>query len=162
MATVNKTETVTIGDHELLVVPQRHARLRRKLSAEDLEGIMSSNYASESYRVLSILIPQLPQKIPLWEWEGYASQEAMDADEYDEESDRSPTTADIINAFETAFMVSGAGRLGKIVDLIQTGVEASGSLQTQTPSSPELPGSNGESASTSTGAKSPTSTASEG
>lgn len=119
-------ETTKIGEHTLPVVPQRHAYLKHKLSAEDFTRIMSQDYGAESYRVLSILIPELPKQIPLWEWEGYASQEAMDAGDYNEAEDKSPTTAEIIDAFEKAFFVSGAGKMGKIVDLIQTGVEARG------------------------------------
>lgn len=145
MATVNHTKTVKIGDHQIPVTAQRHARLRRQLSAEDFEKVLSGDYASESYRVLSVLIPALPQAIPLYEWEGYASQEAMDKDEYDEASDKSPTTAEIIDAFETAINVSGADRLGKIVNLVQMGVESQKAMSVQTPSSPESPGSNGES-----------------
>jgi len=117
-------ETAKIGEHTLPVVPQRHAYLKHKLSPEDFTRLMSQDYGVESYRVLSILIPELPNQIPVWEWEGYASQEAMDAGEYDEALDKSPTTAEIIDAFETAFIVSGAGKMGKIIDLIQTGVEA--------------------------------------
>ena len=119
-------ETATIGEHRLPVVPQRHARLKHKLSPEDFTRLMSQDYGRESYRVLSILIPALPEQIPLYEWEGFASEEAMEADDYDEALDKSPTTAEIIDAFETAFLVSGAGKMGKIVDLIQTGVEARG------------------------------------
>lgn len=117
-------ETVKIGDHTIPVVPQRHAYLKRKLNAEDFERLMSADYGAESYRVLSVLIPELPNQIPIWEWEGFASQEAMENDDYSEELDRSPTTAEIIDAFEVAFVVSGAGKMGKIIDLIQTGVEA--------------------------------------
>lgn len=117
-------ETAVIGEHRLPVVPQRHAYLKHKLNAEDFERIMSQDYGVESYRVLSVLIPELPKQIPLYEWEGYASEEAMENDEYDESLDKSPTTAEIIDAFETAFIVSGAGKMGKIIDLIQTGVEA--------------------------------------
>lgn len=145
MATVNHTATVTIGDHTLPVAPQRHARLRRMLSAEDFEKVLSGDYSSESYRVLSILIPKLPEEIPLYEWEGYASKEAMDNDQYDESTDRSPTTAEIVDAFETAIMVSGADRLGKIVNLVQVGVEGQKAMSAATPSSPDSPGSNGES-----------------
>lgn len=162
MGSVNHSETVTIGDHVLPVVPQRHARLRHQLSPEDFTAIMSGNYGRESYRVLGILIPALPTMIPLYEWEGYVSEEAMDADDYDESKDKSPTTAEIIDAFETAFRVSGAGRLGKIVDLIQMGVQAQSTGMLQgTPSLPDSPGSSGESASTNTGARTETSPVSE-
>ena len=119
---MNNQQTITLGDHPgIPVVPQRHARLRHQLSPEDFERLMSSDYAAESYRLLCVLIPAIKDTMPLWEYEGYGSQEAMDAGEYHEESDRSPTTDEIINAFEVAFQVSGAGRMGKIIDLIQAG-----------------------------------------
>lgn len=162
MATVNKeggSELIKLGDHEVWVVPQRHARIRRRLSADDFRKIMSGDYAAEAYRILGILIPDLTEKVPLYEWEGFASEEAYaKGDEgYDEDKDRSPTTLQIVEAFETALRVSGVTKLGKIIDLVQLGVQAQGMTDsTPTPSSPESPGSNGGSASTSTGAPSPT------
>lgn len=148
-------ETVKIGDHVLPVVPQRHARLRHLLSPEDFQAILTKDYARETYRVLGILIPALPERIPQWEWEGYASEEAMANDEYVEDLDKGPTTADIVNAFETALKVSGAGRLGKIIELVQMGqklgdqaaVARAQTTQTVTPTppSPVSPGANGES-----------------
>jgi hypothetical protein len=148
VGTVNKQKTVTVGESIITVVPQKHARLRRQLSAEDFAKIMSQDYSGESYRVLSILIPTLPDTIPLWKWEGYGSQEAMDNDVYDEAEDQSPTTAEIVDLFEAAFLVSGADRLGKIVDLAQMGVDAgmTNRPQTATPSSAPSLGESGESA----------------
>lgn len=151
-------ETITLGRRtDIPVVAQKHAKLRNRLSRKDFEGLMSGDYGTESYRLLCVLIPYIdPQSkqnkalpegggIPLWEWEGYASQEAMEAGEYDEELDNSPDTAQIVHAFETALMVAGAGRLGKIISLVE-GVTTMVSLQTQTPT-PPLPdslGVNGE------------------
>lgn len=126
---MSEANMVQLGDHLLPVVPQRHARLRRNLTAKDLEAIFSAKYASETYRLLTVLIPALKPNpranppvpgVPLWEWEGYASQEAMDQDNYDEALDRSPTTAEMVDAFEKAIMVSGADRLGKILGLVET------------------------------------------
>jgi hypothetical protein len=146
-------ETVKIGEHVLPVVPQRHARLRHRLSADDFQAILTKDYGRETYRVLGILIPALPERIPEWEWEGYASEEAMVNDEYVEDLDKGPTTADIVNAFETALRVSGAGRLGKIIELVQMGQRlgdqaavARAQTTTVTPPSPVSPGENGESA----------------
>ncbi len=145
--------TVTLGNHRgIPVVPQRHARLRRHLTPEAFQRIMSREYGMESYRTLCILIPAIDPAskmniaaggggIPLWEWEGYSSQEAMDNDQYDDDLDASPTTAEMVNAFETVLMVAGAGRLGKIMTLAET----LGNLTpTQTAPSPGLPGSSGE------------------
>jgi hypothetical protein len=150
-------ETVKLGNHVLPVVPQRHARLRHRLGPEDFQRLLSSDYAHETYRVLGILIPALHEQVPEWEWEGYASQEAREKDEYVEELDKSPLTSEIVDAFEKALMVSGAGRLGKLIDLIQTGQKMTETQQAQAatavtapvapmPSSPDSPGGNGESA----------------
>lgn len=157
-------ELVQLGDKKYPVVAQRHARLRHKLSKDDFQKIMTAEYGVESYRVLSILIPALIQinettgepNLPLWEWEGYASQEAMENDEYDEMLDRSPTTEQIVLAFEKALMVGGASRMGKLVSLIQAGANLTSVQQTQTPSLPPTPGENGVSTSMSTGAPNPT------
>lgn len=155
-------ETVKMGRHVLPVVPQKHARLRHQLSAGDFQALMSKDYAREAYRVLGILIPELVAQVPEWEFEGYASEEAWKAGDYVEALDNSPTTAEIIDAFEKAFIVSGAGRLGKIVDLIQSGQramerQASG---TSTPVLPDSPGENGGSPTPNTGTSPPTPTAS--
>lgn len=139
--------TVKLGDHTLPVVPQKHARLRHKISADDFRQIMSRDYSTHAYRVLGILIPELPNQMPEWEWDGYSSEEAWKNGDYQELEDKSPLTSEIVDAFEKALMVSGADRLGKIVSLIQTSVqvtEQQGNLS-QTPASPVSLGSNGES-----------------
>lgn len=147
-------ETITLGAHKgIPVVAQKHAKLRRHLSGDMFQRLMTKDYSKEAYRTLCVLIPAIDPEtplnrangggIPLWEFEGYVSQEAMENDQYDEETDNSPTTAEIVNAFEVALMESGAGRLGKIIGL----VEAVGTLtQNQTPTVPlpASPGSSGE------------------
>jgi hypothetical protein len=157
-------EVVKLGNHVLPVVPQKHARLRHKLSAADFQAIMSGNYGHETYRVLGVLIPALHEHVPEWEYEGYASEEAWKAGEYSEEGDNGPLTSEIVDAFEVALKVSGAGRLGKILDLVQMGQKAIQAQQAQqtseqlTPTSPDLLGNNGDSTSTPTGTPVPTST----
>lgn len=149
-------ETITLGQHKgIPVVPQRHARLRHRLSRQDFDKLMSGDYAAESYRLLCVLIPAIdpetpanranPGGIPLWEYDGYGSQEAYERGEYVEEDDKSPDTAEIVNAFETALMVAGVGRLGKIMSLVES-IGTMTALQTQTPTvpSPVSPGVNGE------------------
>lgn len=135
-------DTIALGNHKgIPVVPQKHARLRHRLGAQDFANIMGRNYGTESYRLLCILIPTIETSIPLWEYEGYGSQEQMDRGEYVEELDNGPTTAEIVNAFEVALKVSGAGRVGKILDLIGSVGKLT---QTQTAASPALPGPTGE------------------
>lgn len=151
-------DTVTLGDYRNIpVVPQRHAKLRRHLTGEMIQRLMTKDYSTEAYRTLCVLIPAIDPSskqnqaaggggIPLWEWEGYVSEEAMQNDDYDEDADCSPTTAEIVQAFETALMVSGANRLGNIISLVQSGATLIQANQTQTPTvpSPVLPGNGGE------------------
>lgn len=152
-------ETVTIGTRRLPVVAQRHARLRRKLSVEDFQSILTKDYSHEAYRVLGILIPALvdgEQSIPEWEWDGFKQRvdwekwkstgtDPRTEEQADEEDNLSPTTAEVIAAFEAAFNVSGAGRMGKIVDLVLTGSKAAQKqVDSPTPASPALPGATGE------------------
>lgn len=137
---------IEICGKKLPVVAQKHAKLRNRLSRSDLESIMTKDYAAQSYRVLGILIPAIPDQIPLWEWEGYLSQEDMEGGiVVDDDGGNSPTTAEMVNAFEAAFLESGADRLGKIIDLGQTVMGMSESqTQIQTPQLPDLPGPTGE------------------
>jgi len=158
-------ELLKICDRQIPVVAQKHARLRHLLTEDDFKRIMSKDYASESYRVLGILIPMLlpannPNGIPQWEWEGFTSREgwdkylAGDMSTYDEGNDPSPTTAEIIDAFEMALRASGATRLGKILGLVQSGATLVAAQQTAT--SPGSPGTNGASTSPVTGMSAPT------
>lgn len=157
MTNNGSTATVRLGGRVLPVVPQKHARLRHHLTAEDFGQIMSGDYGHHSYRVLCVLIPAL-KNMPEHEWEGFHSEEDWlayqegDRSRYNEEDDPSPTTDEIIAAFETSLNVSGAGRLGKLVKLITAaGNVAEASGVRPTPLSSESPGSIGESPSTSSG-----------
>jgi len=164
MSNNGSTATVRLGERVFPVVPQKHARLRHHLNAEDFGKIMSGDYGHHSYRVLTILVPAL-ETMPEHEWEGFQSQEAWDRyqagdrEAYDENNDPSPTTDDIIAAFQTALEVSGAGRLGKLLNLISRATTAAElSTARPTPLSPASPGSTGESTSTPSGTTPPTST----
>src|SRR3954463_8818188 len=134
-------ELVAVGNRMIPVVAQKHARLRHYLSADDFQKVFSAEYGHESYRILSILVPAIPngvknidnpslytlQPLPEWEWEGFASEEAWqayndgDRDAYDESADRSPTGAEIVDLFEKALMVNGANRLGNLLSLVRSG-----------------------------------------
>lgn len=144
----------------VVVVPQRHARLRRKLSGADFERIMSKNYGHESYNLLKILVPDLERKIPEWEWEGFRRKEDWEAwaktgedprddETADKEDEYSPLTDEIVVLFETAFKVSGAQRLGKLFDLAQMagamGAPQRSVNEQPTPVLPASPGESGES-----------------
>lgn len=168
---------VELGSRTYPVVPQPHARLRHHLSGSDFQKILSRDYATESYKLLKVLIPAISQGVrsldsngfvvepfPEYEWEGFKDQESLDRynagdrDAYDDEAaELSPTGDQMAAAIEAALAVNGAGRVGKLLTLIQT----AGTLATQetpTPSSPALPGTNGASHSTSSTTTAPTST----
>lgn len=161
--------TVQLGDRLYPVVPQPHARLRHRLSTADFQKILSRDYASEAYRILSVLVPAiLPEHggITEWEFDGFSNEQdwhkykAGDMTVYDDEAaGKSPTPAQIIDAFEKSLNVSGAGRLGKLLTLIQ-GTTQAVSLAQQTDTLPPSHGDTGESPSMSSGTNPPTSTAS--
>lgn len=135
-------ELITIGDKQIPVVAQRHARLRHLLGKADYQSLLSGNYGAESYRLLSVLVPELPSVVPEWEWDGYASPENQRDSVYLEEADRSPTTDQIVAAFETVLRVNGVGRLGKIMDLVTMAMKQVG-REVQMPTLPDSPGSTG-------------------
>lgn len=168
-------ELVSVGGRRIPVVAQKHARLRHYLSSEDFQKVLSRDYGHESYRILCILIPAIPngvpnldnpniytvEPLPEWEWEGFASEEHWqaykrgDRDAYDDAHDRSPTGAEIVDLFEKALMVNGADRLGNLLSLVKSGASL-----VEAQSTGNLPGSlggNGASASTSSGTSAPTS-----
>lgn len=110
--------TVTLGDHTIPVVAQRHARLTNRLSsfvtalvASDSEITGDSILAflgDQVYAALCAFIPAIEEHggLPEWEFKGYASQAAMDEQQYDPAMDRSPTVPEIVAAFEAAIKVS--------------------------------------------------------
>lgn len=162
MPDTSDRQVVKVGEKDVIVVPQKHARLRRRLSAEDFGKIMSADYGQESYRILGVLVPDLHKKIPEHEWEGFANKEDWETWKIEGEDPRDdrvaeeeeevcgPTTAEMINLFETAFRVSGAQRLGKLVDLFMTTQRMAernleSASEPPTPALPVSPGVNGES-----------------
>lgn len=179
----NNDHIVQLGNRTFPVVAQKHARLRHHLSGSDFNALFSKDYSKVGYRLLSVLIPALKHGIrrldnpdawavepmPEYEFEGFSSQEdwesyqAGNRDVYDDEKDNSPDMDQIVGALEVALSVNGAGRLGKLLTLIQTaGSLQQGTPATQTVSSPPLPGGNGGSPSTSSGTTPQTSTGAEG
>lgn len=121
--------TVTLGDQEYVVVPQKIGYLMHRLNLGDvLEVQQGRSFGMEAHRLLSVVIPEVGRRLPAWEFLGYASREAHEAGEYDPEQDRSPTGDQIIAALETALRVNGGERLGKLLGpqmiqgLLQVGV----------------------------------------
>lgn len=162
--TAERTVALTRPDGKrvpVVVVPQRHARLRRKLSGDDFAQLMSKDYGHNTYRLLGILVPDLHRKVPEWEWEGFAreqdwrkwvdtGEDPRSEEQADKEDEFSPLTDEIVTLFETAFKVSGAQRLGKLFDLAQMagtmGAPQKSVSEQPTPVLPASPGTNGESA----------------
>jgi hypothetical protein len=117
-------QQVKLGQHEYVVVAQRHAYLQRKLgpqvsealnlSGSDAQAIIKSSTVGY-HGLLNVFIPDL---MPLWEWEGYASETAMESDQYDEQADKSPTIDEMVTAFQAVATVNRLDLLGKLKDLI--------------------------------------------
>jgi hypothetical protein len=164
---------IRLGEHEVDVFAQRHAYLENKLGkwfaalAESSQQNLDVNnllafLGGQTYDVLVVMIPTLGRRMPRWEFDGYGSQEAWEAKDYDEQLDKSPTVPEIVNAFEVAIQVNRFnvfGALTKIVDprmlraLVNERLAATISQKSQS----SLPPS-GESDPTSSGTTPPTST----
>ncbi len=119
---------VQLGDETYDVVPQRVGRVKKHLGREiaalsdfqlsgGLDGFVSSSL-ERTWRILKVLIPDL---MPLWEFQGYRSEQAMDEDEFLEDGkEYGPTLPQIVDAVETVMEVNRLDlikQLGKIVDL---------------------------------------------
>jgi hypothetical protein len=150
---------VTLGEHTYHVYPQRHAYLANKLGkhaggllqlTDDMSSVddFVAAVGDRAWQLLKVFIPQL---MPEYEFRGYATAEAMEAREYNEEYDRSPSVPEIETAFTTVIQANRldlAKHLGKVVDLgmirsyvnaqMATAFEATLS---QTESSPPTPAS---------------------
>jgi hypothetical protein len=105
---------VTLGQHELTTYPQRHAYLANRLGKffdrfseianQDVEAreAFFRLIQGHAYDLLCVFIPQLAKRMPRYEFEGFGSQQALDAGDYDEDQDTSPTFPEIVAAFEQA------------------------------------------------------------
>jgi hypothetical protein len=128
-------DAVTLGDYEFPVPEQRIGRMTNKgarfiesLTTSDLQGLMDSPDIGaglvdlgrrRAYDALCLVVPQLSKRMAIWEFAGYASQEAMDAGDYDEAADRSPTWPQIVIAFEVAKRVNRFDFLDSIKTLVK-------------------------------------------
>jgi len=166
-------DTVTLGNVEVPIYAQRHAYLARRIGPavqaviDRGQAVTADNllaFAGDSaYDVLAALIPNLEKRMPRWQFLGYGSQAALDADEYDDTVDVSPSLPEIREAFVVAARVNGIdelAKLGKVIDprLIRAQVN---SAIANSIDSPSLPATSGGSDSTTSGATSPISTESE-
>lgn len=171
MTVINEKPSVGVihlGEKELPVFPQKHARLRRHLDYDDFQKIMSKQYSENSYKLLCILVPAMdphnPESVAAgtawheWEFDGFPTEERWkdyhengNKDAYDEYADPGVTTDQIAIAFETALKVNGAGRLGKIITLVQSATKVVEVTQQETDLLSMQPGNTGESDSMNSG-----------
>lgn len=130
---------VKLGQHVLPLVPVSIPRARRGItraleaaggSFGDLQTGMSNGQvvamlgdAGEHvlYDLLCAVIPGVKQRMPLYEFRGFPSQAAMEADEYDLDGpDLAPSTAEVQDALSAAWEVSQLGKwiapLSSVVD----------------------------------------------
>lgn len=110
-------ETITLGKHEVAVVGQSLPYLEDKLGSEFLSELGSKALELDerevltfvqgrAYEVLSVLIPEVEQKIPRHEFEGYLSRDAYEAkDKSKRDYDAAPTIPQIVGAFKAAYKV---------------------------------------------------------
>lgn len=110
---------VQLGDHEYIVVPQRVASLSHKLGGAFGDVMQAStgdasSMLGQAYTILKVLIPDL---MPEYEFQGYASESAMKSDSYREEDDHSPTVPEIIDAIKMCAKVNGGDVLGALKDM---------------------------------------------
>jgi hypothetical protein len=114
---------VKLGDHEYVVVPQRIGYLRSKLGTV-LGGIVDADLASSNivqflgdkvYDVLAVFIPDI---MPEYEFHGYATNEAMAEDKYDEEYDHSPSPTQVRQSLVSCTHVNEIDLLSHVGKLI--------------------------------------------
>ncbi len=120
---------------------------------EDVFAALRGRFADRPFRdlhgLLGEFIPTLPERLPLHEWSGYASPEAMEAGERTRESVRlAPDIDQIAAAIEAIIMVNGGERVGKLLGLAQQAQALGASVQSTNglhagPISPVSPGSTG-------------------
>lgn len=115
---------VQLGEHIYDVVPQKLGRLKRQLGSR-LDSLADATVGQDNiigllgdqaYSILGVFIPDL---MPKWEWDGYRSESAADADDYEEDTDHSPDADQVVTAFRVAMSVNKLDlfkHLGKIVD----------------------------------------------
>jgi hypothetical protein len=115
--------SIILGAHEYDVRPQKigylinrlGSRLQEALEAE-LDGVDGAALiGAKSHDVLTVFIPDL---MPVHEFLGYASDEAMRAGDYSEAADVSPEPLQIKDAFKAASDVNGGEVLGHLKALL--------------------------------------------
>lgn len=123
------SQTIQLGDVELRVVAQPHAYLLPKLSEVGAHlfgdsgptdgGTLIAALGDGVYDALAAFIPDLPKKLPAYEFHGYPSKEAWQNQEYDEEAAlKSPTIPQIGVALEVCIEENGGDFLRKLFAVV--------------------------------------------
>ena len=144
---------VTLGDVTYTIVPQRIGYLRSQ-PGDNLLDILGDKL----YGVLKVFIPDLMSE---WEFQGYATKEALDEGKYDEQYDKSPSATQVRRAFASVAEVNEIDllrHLGKLIgpDLIRSWL-AGALADSMQENLSKLPPTSGESVGTSSPMSSPTS-----
>lgn len=147
--------TIKLGPREHRVVPQSIGRIERKL--RPIIALFNADDPTSAdpaliHEVLQVFIPDV---MPLHEFRGYPSAEAMEKGEAgDPEADNSPTVPEVEDAIETIFTVNGGDRLARFFGRFVNEEVLKGTVSTAlatwaaSAGSPSLPSGNGDSAST--------------
>jgi len=122
MAVREESVEVRLGDETYTVVPQPHVRVQRtfpkvlretfgnvgELDTSDVQSIVGG-LGDGVYDVLKVFIDDL---MPRYKFMGFPTQQAMEADEYDDEyADNAPTYPQILDAFEAIYRINGGARI---------------------------------------------------
>jgi hypothetical protein len=102
--------TVQLGDVEYVVRPQRIGYLVAKLSLGDVVAVQQGESRSV-YRFVSVLVPDYGKRVAEHEFFGYASKDAYETGDYDEEKDASPYPDQVTEVLEKIVLVSGGERI---------------------------------------------------
>jgi hypothetical protein len=157
---------VVLGDTSYVIVPQRIGYLRSRIGVV-LMGIMDLEVTGDNVvdalgsKVFGVLQVFIPDLMPEWEFQGFATREAMEKNEYNPEYDKSPTPTQIKRALMSAAEVNEIDllkHLGKLIgpDLIRSWL-AGALADSMQENSPKLPPTNGASSGTTSPTSVPTS-----
>lgn len=164
---------VQLGSHSLPVYRQPHTRIIRRLgrvmdafrgAADPETGEVDTaafilGLGDRLYETMETFIPNLPDRMPQYEFMGYTSREAFERgedppDQTHETQNRAPSFPELLDAFETFVDVNGGKRfldlLGRVFDPTMLKAEMSLMLsewreRAASTGSPSSPGPNTES-----------------
>lgn len=106
-------EQVTLGEHTYTVYEQRIGHLENKLKKtfgklveakiDGSDELLGAFVTGPAYKILRVFVPKL---MPEWEFNGYPTEEAWRAGEYEERYDKSPGPTQIRRAMEAGMRVN--------------------------------------------------------